>query len=128
MAHQCRATRGYLFISHDLAVVARIADEVAVMRQGLVVEQAPPETLFYNPQHPYTKALIEAIPQPDPTIVRTNIPLEGDVPSPIDPPAGCAFGHRVSAPKYEESIGQKIKLEEISKGHWVSNCPCCVER
>ncbi|MCL4167040.1 UNVERIFIED_CONTAM: hypothetical protein GTU68_033793 [Idotea baltica] len=55
----------YLFISHDLAVVARIADEVAVMRQGLVVEQAPPETLFYNPQHPYTKALIAAQPEPD---------------------------------------------------------------
>ena len=55
----------YLFISHDLAVVARIADEVAVMRQGVVVEQAPPETLFYNPRHPYTKALIAAQPEPD---------------------------------------------------------------
>ena len=55
----------YLFISHDLAVVARIADEVAVMRQGVVVEQAPPDTLFYNPRHPYTKALIAAQPEPD---------------------------------------------------------------
>ena len=55
----------YLFISHDLAVVARIADEVAVMRRGVVVEQAPPETLFYNPSHPYTKALIAAQPEPD---------------------------------------------------------------
>jgi peptide/nickel transport system ATP-binding protein len=55
----------YLFISHDLAVVARIADEVAVMRAGLVVEQAPPDTLFYNPKHPYTKALIAAQPTPD---------------------------------------------------------------
>ncbi|MEO0746091.1 MAG: ABC transporter ATP-binding protein, partial [Pseudomonadota bacterium] len=55
----------YLFISHDLAVVARIADEVAVMRRGVVIEQAPPETLFYNPSHPYTKALIAAQPEPD---------------------------------------------------------------
>jgi peptide/nickel transport system ATP-binding protein len=55
----------YLFISHDLAVVARIADEVAVMRQGVIVEQATPDTLFYNPQHPYTKALIAAQPEPD---------------------------------------------------------------
>lgn len=62
---QDRLNLSYLFISHDLAVVARIADEVAVMRQGLVIEQAPPETLFYNPQHPYTKALIAAQPEPD---------------------------------------------------------------
>jgi oligopeptide transport system ATP-binding protein len=108
--------------------VNHVSDRIAVMYLGKIVELTTAKELYENPRHAYTKALIEAIPQPDPTIVRTNIPLEGDVPSPINPPEGCAFGHRVSAPKYKESIGQEIKLEEISEGHWVSNCPCCVER
>ena len=118
----------YLFIAHDLAVVNHVSDRIAVMYLGKIVELATAEELYENPRHAYTKALIEAIPQPDPTLVRTNQPLEGDVPSPINPPDGCAFGHRVSAPRYQESIGMDIKLEEISDGHWVSNCPCCVER
>ena len=118
----------YLFIAHDLAVVNHVSDRIAVMYLGKIVELATAAELYENPRHAYTKALIEAIPQPDPTIKRTNIPLEGDVPSPINPPPGCAFGHRVKAPRYQESIGMKIELEEISAGHWVSNCPCCVER
>jgi len=118
----------YLFIAHDLAVVNHVSDRIAVMYLGKIVELATAQELYENPRHAYTKALIEAIPQPDPTIKRTNVPLEGDVPSPINPPEGCAFGHRVSAPRYKESIGMDIQLEEISDQHWVSNCPCCVER
>ncbi len=117
----------YLFISHDLAVVKHVSDCIAVMYLGKIVELAPAEEIYANPRHAYTKALIAAIPVPDPTIAREHKSLEGDVPSPIDPPPGCAFGHRVSAPKYKESLGQKITLKEITPGHWVSNCSCCVE-
>ena len=118
----------YLFIAHDLAVVKHVSDRVAVMYLGKIVEMADADEIYRNPRHAYTKALLEAIPVPDPTFKRDKEPLEGDVPSPIHPPQGCAFGHRVSAPKYSESIGMEIGLEEIEPGHWVSNCPCCVER
>jgi peptide/nickel transport system ATP-binding protein len=117
----------YLFISHDLAVVKHISDRVAVMYLGKIVELAPADEIYANPRHAYTKALIAAIPVPDPTVDREHKPIEGDVPSPIDPPPGCAFGHRVSAPKYKESIGSKIGLKEITPGHWISDCPCCIE-
>lgn len=117
----------YLFIAHDLAVVKHVSDRIAVMYLGKIVEMAPAEELYANPRHAYTKALIDAIPVPDPAARRERKPLAGDVPSPIHPPAGCAFGHRVSAPKYEESIGREIGLKEAAPGHWVSDCPCCVE-
>ena len=117
----------YLFIAHDLAVVKHVSDRIAVMYLGKIVEMAPAEELYSNPKHAYTKALISAIPIPDPAIERKSKPLEGDVPSPINPPRGCAFGHRVSAPKYKESIERKIGLVETSPGHWVSDCPCCVD-
>ena len=117
----------YVFIAHDLAVVRHISDRVAVMYLGKVVELADAEEIYKNPVHAYTKALIAAIPVPDPTIPRNENLLEGDVPSSINPPKGCAFGHRVSHPNWEKSIGIDLSLHEISPGHYVQMCPCCTD-
>ena len=116
----------YLFIAHDLSVVKHISDRVAVMYLGKIVELATAETIYRDPRHAYTKALLSAIPEPDPGIKREKILLEGDVPSPIDPPAGSAFGHRISHPRYEESIGLDLPLREIAPGHQVAADPCCL--
>ncbi|OON99919.1 MAG: peptide ABC transporter substrate-binding protein [Epulopiscium sp. Nele67-Bin004] len=84
----------YVFISHDLSVVEHISDEVGVMYLGNLVEKAPREEIFKNPMHPYTKALFSAIPMPDPTVKMNRIVLEGDIPSPANPPDGCKFHTR----------------------------------
>lgn len=116
----------YLFIAHDLAVVKHISDRVAVMYLGKMVEMAGADAIYQNPKHAYTKALLSAIPEPDPTLVKDRILLEGDVPSPIDPPKGSAFGHRMKHPRYDETIGADLSLREIEPGHWVAADPCCL--
>ncbi|MCZ6695167.1 MAG: ABC transporter ATP-binding protein [Acidobacteria bacterium] len=109
----------YLFIAHDLAVVERIADRVSVMYLGRIVETAPTKEIFKNPVHPYTKALLQAIPIPDPGRARERSPLGGDLPSPANPPAGCRFHTR--CPVVEEACSRvEPPLVEVSPGHWAA--------
>jgi oligopeptide transport system ATP-binding protein len=117
----------YLFIAHDLSVVQHMSDRVAVMYLGKIVELAPAIELYRNPRHAYTKALLDAIPEADPSRRRERKLLKGDVPSPINPPEGCAFGHRMRHPRWKESVGIDLRLSELAPGHWVQPCPCCVE-
>ena len=84
----------YLFISHDLSVVEHISDHIGVMYLGTIVESGPQEIIFSDPKHPYTKALLSSIPIPDPRLRRERIILQGDIPSPVNPPTGCKFHTR----------------------------------
>jgi oligopeptide/dipeptide ABC transporter ATP-binding protein len=111
----------YLFIAHDLSVVQHISDRIAVMYLGRLVEIAGSEELYENPLHPYTKALLSAVPIPDPELdkSRHRIILGGEVPSPANPPAGCHFHPRC---QYADSACKETRppLREISGGHWVA--------
>jgi len=109
----------YLFISHDLSVIKYMCSRVAVMYLGKIVELAETKELFRDPEHPYTQALMSAIPIPDPTVERKRIILKGDVPSPINPPRGCRFHPR--CPYAETVCAQSYPdLVDIGKGHLVS--------
>jgi oligopeptide/dipeptide ABC transporter ATP-binding protein len=114
----------YLFIAHDLKVVEHISNRVAVMYLGKVAEMATSEELYTNPKHPYTRALLSAIPIPDPNYQKERIILRGDVPSPINPPSGCYFHPR--CPMAKENCKTEIPcLKDRSQGGRVPHDVSC---
>jgi oligopeptide/dipeptide ABC transporter ATP-binding protein len=117
---QARLGLTYLFIAHDLALVEHVSDRVAVMYLGRIVEVADARDLYRDPQHPYTRSLLSAVPRADPVgrEARRRIVLEGDVPSPIDPPPGCAFHPRCPhAAKDRTCATVAPPLQSASGGH-----------
>ncbi len=119
MELQAERRLSYLFISHNLAVVEHISHQIAVMYLGRIVEYADTRSIFTNAQHPYTEALLAAVPVPDPAIKRKKIVLQGDVPSPVKPPSGCHF-HTRCPYAVDRCKVESPPLREIAPGHLVS--------
>jgi len=113
----------YLFITHNLSVIKHISDRIAIMYAGKIVELAPTQELFQNPIHPYTRALLSAIPIPDPSLKRKRIHLQGEVPSLINPPPGCRFNPRCIEAK-PECCKDEPELKEVKKDHFVVCYSC----
>ena len=111
----------FLFIAHDLSVVRHISDRVGVMYLGHLVELADRNEIYVNPLHPYTKALLSAVPIPDPVLdaQRERVLLTGEVPSPLNPPPGCVFHPRCPV-AIDDCSATELELREVEPGHWAS--------